>query len=124
MENLDLHGLNGILKLADKYGTQVVGFLAERDILKTAYKGKMFDQSFDSGDILTLFVFAERLELDDLVEIAAKLTLKIKNLVKAQPQSLDGFIERGRHLLPLILFRERWEKIKNEILDKSVRFSI
>lgn len=119
-----------ILELAEKYCAIPAGLFVEKQIMKKAINGRIYDGYPWSGqysrdqwihDVLSLYIFAERLDLVDLVEIAAKLTLQlVPDVIKKIPDDLDRFLGRKEHLIPLMEFHQRWEKEMNQILKDPV----
>lgn len=133
LQDLEFSRLTMVLELAEKYCAVAAGLWVEREIMKKAINGKIYDtfrwaslttqgrQGQWTRDVLSLYIFAERLDLGDLVEIAAKLTLTLMpDVIKKIPDELDRFFGRKEHLIPLMEFHQRWEKQKNQILKDPV----
>lgn len=100
-----------MLELAEKYCAVAAGLWVEREIMKKATNGRLYDtyrwqrltqerqgQGQWTRDVLSLDIFAERLDLGDLVEVAAKLTLTLmSDVMKKIPDDLDRFFGRKEH---------------------------
>lgn len=102
--NLDLNCLSRLLEMGDKYDTLMVGLFVERAVMIQVLKGDFYLQDYAAGDILRLFFYSEKLELEELIHISAKLSFQIKNLVTETPDEME-FITRKEHLAPLVKFR-------------------
>lgn len=100
------------------------GLFVQQEVMKKVIDVKLYDikdtPDLTEAEIISLFCFADRLDLIPLVEISAKLTLRIKNILNAISDRLDGFIRRKEHILPLVLYRERWETIRKKIIEEPI----
>lgn len=68
-------------------------------------------------EFLLLYYHAEGLEMKNLVKIAARLSLRIEDLVWEITNDMDSYNTRRDHIVLLHKFRKHWEMKKREILD-------
>lgn len=124
LQKLQADSVVELVEAAEKYEAHIVFTFVylelKRKMVPTfldveGWQGFQKGDGWDNFKILKLFVITERSEHQLLLNVAAKMTILIPDLLSCQTRETLEFVELRKHLAPLQKFRMRWEKIKGTI---------
>lgn len=129
IRNLNADSVVSLMELAEKFNTPLVHtfiYLQLRQKMIPVFldteqwKGFRIGDGWDDLKILKFFVMADNSQHLKLLNVAAKMSFLIKDLLGAQSRQTVEFVDLKRHLAPLHHFRLRWEGVKAKLLDTTL----